>query len=325
MVAGAAALIALAVLMGWPGGAHAADPRRIGLLDTSAATEARVALWTAMRQRLAELGYREGPDVRYEARFGDGKADELARHATELVRLKVAVLVTSGTPATQAAMQATRTIPIVMTNQADPVGAGLVASLARPGGNVTGMSSQDADLGGKRLELLRQVVPRVTRIAQLVDESNPGTRLIAKSTKTAAESLGLVLQHVGVSDGGELDRAFASIKEGRAGALVVESSSMLFTWRVRLAEQALHHRVPTMFAQRQYTEAGGLMSYSAEFADLFRRSATFVDKVLKGARPGDLPVEQPTKYDFALNLKTAKTLGLTIPQALRVRADFLIE
>ena len=254
-----------------------------------------------------------------------GKPDQLPRLAAELVRLKVDVIVTSGTPATQAAKQATRTIPIVMTNNADPVGAGLVASLARPGGNVTGLTAQDADLGGKRLEFFLQVVPKGSRLALLIDETNPGTVLIAKGTQAAAAALGLQLQSLGVRDPGGLDSAFSALKESRAGALIVESSSMLFTWRTRLAELALKNRLPTMFAQRQYAEAGGLMAYAADFSDLFRRAATIVDKILKGATPADLPIEQPTKWEFVINLKTAKALGLDAPPTLLARADEVIE
>jgi putative ABC transport system substrate-binding protein len=277
-----------------------------------------------LRQRLRELGYLEGQNIAFESRFGEGKTDQLHRLAAELVGLKVDIIVTSGTPATQAAKQATRTTPIVMTNNADPVGAGLVASLARPGGNVTGLTTQDADLGGKRLELLLQVVPRVSRLALLIDETNPGTVLIARGTQAAAASLGVQVQSLGVRDPGELGRAFAAMKEARASALIVESSSMLFTWRERLAGLALKNRLPTMFAQRQYAEAGGLMAYAADFSDLFRRAATFVDRILKGAKPADLPVEQPTKWEFAINLKTAKALGLTIPQSVLQRADEII-
>jgi putative tryptophan/tyrosine transport system substrate-binding protein len=212
-----------------------------------------------------------------------------------------------------------------MTQLADPVGSGLVASLGRPGGNVTGLSTQDADLGGKRLELLLQVVPRVSRLAQLVDETNPGTVLIGKGTKATAASVGVQLQSLGVRDPGELDRAFAAMKKARAGALIVESSSIFFAWRERLAGLALKNRLPTMLAQRPYAEAGGLMAYSADFSDLYRRAATFVDKILNGAKPGDLPIEQPTKFELVINLKTAKALGLTIPPSLLARADQVIE
>jgi putative ABC transport system substrate-binding protein len=228
-------------------------------------------------KRLRELGWVEGQNIAFESRFGDGKPDQIQRLATELVGLKVDIIVTSGTPAAQAAKQATRTIPIVMTQLAEPVGTGLGASLGRPGGNVTGLTTQDAELGGKRLELLLQVVPRGSRLALLIDETNPGTVLIAKGTQAAAASLGLQLQSLGVREPGELDRAFAAMKEARAGALMVESSSMLFAWRERLADLALKNRLPSMFVQRQYAEAGGLMAYSADFSDLFRRAATFVD------------------------------------------------
>jgi putative ABC transport system substrate-binding protein len=278
-----------------------------------------------LRQRLRELGYLEGHNIAFESRFGEGKPDRLPGLAAELVGLKVDVIVTSGTPASLAAKQATRTIPIVMAQLADPVGAGLVASLGRPGGNVTGLTTQDANLSGKRLEMLREVVPKVSRFAVLIDETSPGSMLIARGTQVAAQSLGVQLQSLGVRGPGELDRAFSAMKEARAGALIVESSSLLFTSRTRLADLALKNRLPTVFAQREYAEAGGLMAYSADFSDLFRRTATFVDKILKGAKPADLPVEQPTKFDFVINLKTAKALGLTIPPSLLQRADQVIE
>jgi len=295
---------------------------RIGFLRSGPPPQAFVE---GFQQGLRELGYVEGQNITFESRFGGGKPDQIQRFAVELVGLKVDIIVTSGTPASQAAKQATGTIPIVMTQLADPVGSGLVASLGRPGGNVTGLSTQDAELGGKRLELLLQVVLRVSRLALLIEETNPGTVLIAKGTQAAAASLGLHVQSLGVRDPGELDRAFAAMREARAGALIVESSSMLFTWRERLADLALKNRLPTMFAQRQYAEAGGLMAYSADFSDLFRRAATFVDKILKGAKPADLPVEQPTKWEFVVNLKTAKALGLTVPPSLLARADEVIQ
>ena len=278
-----------------------------------------------MRHRLRELGYLEGQNIAFELRFADGKTDRLPGLAAELVVLKVDVIVTSGTPASLAAKQATRTIPIVMAQLADPVGAGLVASLGRPGGNVTGLTTQDADLSGKRLEMLLQVVPKVSRFAVLIDETSPGSMLIARGTQIAAQSLGVQLQSLGVRGPEELDGAFSAMKEGRAGALIVESSSLLFTSRTRLADLALKNRLPTMFAQKEYAEAGGLMAYSADFSDLFRRSATFVDKILKGAKPADLPVEQPTKFELVINLKTAKALGLTIPPSLLGRADEVIQ
>ncbi len=305
--------------------AQPAGNKRIGYLESSSRSPARLQLLEAFRQGLRERGYLEGKDIALESRFGEGKPDQIQRFAAELVTLKVDILVTSGTPATQAAKQATRTIPIVMTQLADPVGSGLVASLSRPGGNVTGLTTQDADLGGKRLELLLQVVPKVSRLAQLVDETSLGTVLIGKGTKAAVASVGVQLQALGVRDPLELDRAFAAMKEARAEALIVESSSLLFAWRERLADLALKNRLPAMFAQGEYAAAGGLMAYSANFADLYRRAATFVDKILKGAKPADLPIEQPTKFELVINLKTAKALGLKIPPSLLARADQVIE
>ena len=312
----------------WPRDVHA-QPRagtwRIGFLETSSPSPGRVRLLETLRATLRELGYVEGQNIAFESRFEEGKIDQLPGLAAELVGLKVDVIVTSGTPASLAAKQATLTIPIVMAQLADPVGSGLVASLGRPGGNVTGLSTQDADLSGKRLGLLKEVVPKVSRIALLIDETNPGTVLITKGTQAAARSTGVQLQSLGVRDPGELDRAFSAMKEARAGALIVESSSMLFTSRTRLADLALKNRLPTMFAQREYAEAGGLMAYSADFLDLFRRTAAFVDKILKGAKPADLPIEQPTKFELVINLKTAKALGLTIPQSLLRRVDEVIQ
>jgi putative ABC transport system substrate-binding protein len=271
------------------------------------------------------LGYLEGQNIAFEPRFAEGKSDRLSASAAELVELKVDAIVTSGTPAALAAKHATRTIPIVMAQLADPVGAGLVSSLRRPGGNITGLTTQDPDLIGKRLELLLEIVPKDSQLALLVDETNPGTVLIARGTQSAARSVGVQLQYRAVRYPNELDHAFSVMKDAGASALIVESSSMLFAWRTRLADLALKNRLPTLFAQREYAEAGGLMSYAADFKDLFRRTATFVDKILKGAKPADLPIEQPTKFDLVINLKTAKALGLEIPPTLLARADEVIE
>src|SRR6266498_1136084 len=229
--------------------AQQAGTRRIGLLETSSPSPARVLLWETLRQRLRELGYLEGQNIAFESRFAEGKPDRLPGLAAELVALKVDVIVTSGTPASLAAKQATLTIPIVMAQLADPVGSGLVASLGRPGGNVTGLSTQDADLSGKRLEMLREVVPKVSRLALLIDETNPGTMLIARGTQAAARSVGVQLQSLGVRGPADLDRAFSAMKKARAGALIVESSSMFFTWRTqsgrpRVEEPAAHHVRP---------------------------------------------------------------------------------
>jgi putative ABC transport system substrate-binding protein len=235
-------------------------------------------------------------------------------------------ITSSGRGKTQASSNyATRTIPIVMAQLADPVGAGLVSSLRRPGGNITGLTTQDPDLIGKRLELLLEIVPKDSQLALLVDETNPGTVLIARGTQSAARSVGVQLQYRAVRYPNELDHVFSVMKDAGASALIVESSSMLFAWRTRLADLALKNRLPTLFAQREYAEAGGLMSYAADFKDLFRRTATFVDKILKGAKPADLPVEQPTKFELVINLKAAKALGLDVPSMLLARADEVIE
>src|SRR5215216_6006079 len=297
---------------------------RIGLLETSSASAARSLLWEALRQRLRELGYLEGQNIAFELRFGDGKADQLSASAAELVGLQVDVIVTSGTPAALAAKQETRTIPIIMAQVADPVGAGLVSSLHRPGGNITGLTTQDPDLIGKRLQLILEVIPKDSHVGHLVDETNHGTVLIAQSTRIAAQSVGVQLQYMPVRDPTELDHAFSAMKEARAAALIVESSSMLFAYRTRLAELALKNRLPTVFAQREYADAGGLMTYAANFEDLFRRTATLLDKILKGAKAADLPVEQPTKFELVINMKTARALGLSIPPTLLALADEVI-
>jgi len=316
------------------GGALVAGPRiadaqrsgkivRIGFLDTGSLSE-RQRLWEALRQRLRELGYIEGENITIEFRFADGKQERLPDLAAELVGRKVDVIVAAGNNATRAAKQATNTIPIVMATGGDPVLMGLVASLARPGGNVTGVTTLSTALGAKRLELLREVVPKVSRIALLYPASQAAV-LAAQETQKAAEQLPVTLQHLSVRGPNEFDGAFAAIAKERAGALMVEPSPAFFTERKRLADLAMKHRLPTVFSAKEYVLAGGLIAYGSDLADGFRRAAIFVDKILKGARPADLPVEQPTTFELVINLKTAKALGLTLPQSILLRADEVIE
>jgi len=298
---------------------------RIGLLDYSAPDPARQAWWNAFRQQMRELGYVEGQNVSFEPRWGQGDNARLPTLAAELAGLKVDLLVTGGTSAAVAAKRATSTIPIVMATGADPVAVGLVASLRQPGGNVTGTTSINSELAGKRLELLRIVAPRASRVAILWDERNTGSRLVVDETEAAAKTAGLTIHSVPVRSPAEIEAAFATAARGRAGALITVASPMLFSHRKRLAELAVKRRLPTAVGSREYVEAGGLVGYGADYPDLFRRAADYVDKILKGARPGDLPIWQPTKFELVINVKTAKALGLTIPQSLLGRADEVIQ
>jgi len=298
---------------------------RIGYLGNSSPS-LESDLVDAFRQGLGEFGYTEGQNITIEYRWAEGKYDRFPDLVADLVRLKVDVIVTAGTPGALAAKQATKTIPIVMAVAGDAVGAGLVASLARPGGNVTGSTTIVQELEGKRLELLREVVPRLSRVAVLWNPANPVSPIILKQTQLAAPALGLRLEPiVGVSGVRELEGAFATISRARPDALILLADRFLLAERTRIVEFAAKRRLPTMYPYREMVKAGGLMSYSPSYPDMFRRAATYVDKILKGAKPGDLPVQQPTKYELVINLKTAKALGLTIPQSLLQRADEVIQ
>jgi len=298
---------------------------RIGLLDSSSPDQTRVAWWEAFQQRMRELGYVEGQTVTFERRWAHGDIERLPGLATDLVRLKVNIIVTGGSPAALAAKTATRTIPIVMATGADPVELGLVPSLGQPGGNLTGMSTLSADLAAKRLELLRELLPKVSRVAILWDGNSGGGRLSARVTQAAGREMGVEILAYDVRKPSEFDHAFSAMTKDRAGGLDVATSPMFFTERRRIAELALKHRLPTMVGSREYAEAGALASYGTDYIDLFRRVPTYVDKILHGAKPADLPVEQPTKFELVINLKTAKALGLTIPPSLLGRADEVIE
>ena len=279
----------------------------------------------AFQQGLVELGYVEGQSIAIEYREAQGKYERLPDLAAELVRLKVDVIVGATVPTIQAARQATKTIPIVMTLIADPVATGLVASVARPAGNITGLSTMAPDLMGKQLELLREVLPKASRVAVLWNPANPSNALQLREAQDAARALGVRLQPLEVRDPTEFEKAFAAMTRERAGALLVLSDSTLLTQRERIADLAAKSRLPAVSGMRAHAEAGGLIAYGANIFDIWRRAATYVDKILKGAKPGDLPVEQPTKFELVINLKTAKALGLTIPQALLLRADQVIE
>jgi putative ABC transport system substrate-binding protein len=298
---------------------------RIGLLDYSASDPGRQAWWNVFRQRMRELGYVEGQNVIFEARWAQSEDDRLSKVAAELVGLKVDLIVTGGTSAAIAAKRATSTIPIVTATGSDLVAIGLVTSLRQPGGNVTGMTSINSELAAKRFGFLRIVAPRASRIAILWDESSAGSRPAVQEVEAAAKTAGLTIRSVPVRSPAEIEAGFATLVRDRAGALSIVPSPMFFSHRKRLAELAVKHRLPTVVGPREFVEAGGLLGYAADFPDLFRRAATFADKILKGAKPGDLPVEQPTKFKLVINLKTAKALGLTIPQSLLLQADEVIQ
>jgi putative ABC transport system substrate-binding protein len=293
---------------------------RIGMLGSSSSGP----LLEAFKQGLRELGYVEGQNIVVEYRSADGRNERLGALAAELVRLKVDIIVASSQAAV-AAKQATSVIPVVMPIITDPVRLGLVASLARPGGNATGFATQNDELPGKWLELVKETLPRVSRVAGLFHPTYDGGVQV-KASESAARSLGVHLQVLKVESPDDFLGAFAEIQKNRAQALVVSSSPLFYLHRTRLIELAAKHRLPTIYHQSEFVvDSGGLMSYGPDFRDLFRRSATYVDKILKGAKPGDLPVEQPTKFELVINRKTVKTLGLTIPQSLLLRADRLVE
>jgi len=283
-------------------------------------------LIAAFKQGLRELGYAEGRTVLLEVRFAEGAAERLPQLARELVALKPDVIVATNDAAIAAVRRETHAIPIVMALSADPAGAGFVASLARPGGNVTGLSTLSPETSGKRLELLKEVIPGLSRVALLWNPDSRGNLLDYKQTEVAARALHVELQSIELSRVEDLDRAFSEVTKGRAQGLIVASGNpIIVARRDRLGSFAQRSRLPSIYGLREYVDDGGLMSYGPSTADLFRRAATYVDKILKGAKPADLPVEQPTQFELVINLKTAKALGLTIPPALLRRADHVIQ
>jgi ABC-type uncharacterized transport system substrate-binding protein len=305
---------------------QAAKIARIGLLGGSLAGKSHMT--EAFLQGLRDLGYIEGRNVVIEIRDAEGKLERLPALAAELVALKVDVILAGGTAQALAAKQATKTIPIVFTAVVDAVADGLVTSLARPGGNVTGLSSLVSELVGKWLELLKQAIPGISRVAVLWHPGTLGERTekdMLKGAEVAARALGVRLQFVEARGPADFERAFSDMTRARAGALTVWTSPMFNTQRGRLVALAAKHRLPAVYPWTEAGDAGGLMAYGANVADVFRRAATYVDKILKGAKPGDLPVEQPTKFELVVNLKTAKALGLTIPPSLLQRADEVIQ
>jgi putative ABC transport system substrate-binding protein len=299
---------------------QAAQVPRLGLLmpGSSSAFASRIE---AFRQGLRDLGYVEGHHITLEYRFAEGQADRLSALVAELVRLPVDVLVVDGTAAIRSAQQATTMIPIVMAVSSDPVGAGLVASLAHPGGHTTGLAGLTPELSGKRLEILKEAVPTMSRVATLWHQDAPVAPLLLKETQAAAQALGLQLQAWEVRGPDEFDQAFAAMTREHADALVVIPSGLFSSHYRQLAELAVRNRLPSMREVHEYVDAGGLMSYGPSRADMFQHAAGYVHKILKGVKPADLPVEQPTTFELVINLKAAQALGLTIPPALLFQAD----
>ena len=297
---------------------------RIGYL-TTASLSAFATRTEAFRQGLRELGYIEGKNILIEYRYADGKTDRVPALADELVRIKVDIIVTGGAPATLSAKDATRTIPIVMASDADPVGSGVVASLARPGGNITGFSTLATDISGKRLELLKEIVPRLSHVAVFGTSSYPGNGQALKEMELAAGAFGMKLQYLDVLGANDIANAFREASKAHADAVLVLASPVFISQRTRITDLVIKNRVPAIYPNGEYVEDGGLMSYGPNIVDLFRRAATYVDKILKGAKPADLPVEQPTKFEFGVNLKAAKQIGLTIPPNVLARADRVIK
>jgi len=318
-------IAALGSAAAWPLAARAqVKVYRIGFL--SAGAEVRPPkLWSIFMNGLRELGWVEGKNIVFDRRYADNRLDRLPELATELVRLDVDMIVTVGTLAPLAAKRATTSIPIVMINAGDPVGSGLVASLAQPGGNVMGMSLMAPDLGGKRLELLKEALPRLSHIAIIWNAANPYSALVFDETRRAAKKLTIELESLEVRSPGDFDGALATTMRNRVDALVIVEDPLTFNHLNKVAEFCADNRLAAIYGLREFADAGGLMTYGASNADLFRRSAAFVDRILRGFKPSDLPVQQPTKFELVINLKTAKALRLEVPPMLLARADEVIE
>ena len=297
---------------------------RIGYL-AAASLSANAARTEAFRQGLRELGYVEGKNIFIEWRYGEGKGDRMPAFAAELVRLKVDVIVTGGTGSTLAAKESTSTIPIVMAQDNDPVGSGVVTSLAQPGGNITGLSTLAPEISGKQLELLKEIVPRLIHTAVIGTSTNPGNTQRLKEIELAAGAFNIQLKYLDVLGSKDIETAFQAASKGHADALLVLGGAVLNSHRTQVIQLAVKSRLPVIYGRRDFVEDGGLVSYGVSFTDLDRRAATYVDKILKGRKPADLPVEQPTKFEFIVNLKAAKQIGLTIPPNVLVRADRVIK
>jgi putative tryptophan/tyrosine transport system substrate-binding protein len=311
----------------WPLTARAQQQRkvpRVGYLFSFIRAEGQ-DLWKACQQGLRELGYVEGQNIIFEPRWAEGQHERLPALAADLVRLNVDVIVSAGTPASRAAKAATSKIPIVIVAVGEPVKTGLITSLARPGGNVTGMSLLTSDLSGKRLELLLEIVRNVSRVALIMNPENQISAIFLEETQDASRKLGIELQQSEARNPQEIERAFARVASERASALIVFDDQALWSYRAQFVALAAAQKIPTMYGSKEFVGDGGLMSYGPDRPDQYRRTAIFVDKLLKGANPADLPVEQPTKFELVINLKTAKALGLEIPAKLLALADEVIE
>jgi putative tryptophan/tyrosine transport system substrate-binding protein len=325
MTRGTVALLLALGLFAAPLGVEAQPPSRVYRIGYLGTDPPPAEWWEALLDGLRERGYREGWNLIFERRFTEGHAERFPEFAAELVRLRVDCIIVPTTPAALAAKHATQTIPIVIPTAIDPVGAGLVESLARPGGNLTGLSALGPELMGKRLELLQEVVPGMTRVAVLWNAANPANAAAWHETQAAARALGLRLDAQEVRGSQDLEGAFARTAQARPEALLVLSDALLGMHRPHIVAFATQQHLPSMFASGEWVVAGGLMSYGPSTPDLFRRAATYVDKILKGTMPGDLPMEQPMKFELVLNLKTAQALGLTIPAIVLFRADEVIQ
>ncbi len=324
--AGVLAILSIVILLAVAVIAYAQQPTkvsRIGYLG-GVSLSANTARHEAFRQGLRDLHYVEGKNIVIDWRSADGKLERLPALAAEMARLKFDVIVTSGSTATRAVKEATNTIPIVMTNDPDPVGDGIIASLARPGGNITGLSAVAPELNGKRLEVLKEVVPKLSRLAVLGVSTSPAGGL-RKELELAAKAFGVTLQYLDVLDFKNIENTFQAVSKGRADGVLVLASGIIGAQRAQIADLAVKNRLPAIYHEPRYVEAGGLMSYGVSLLNLDRRAATYVDKILKGAKPADLPVEQPTKFEFIVNLKAAKQIGLTIPPELLARANKVIK
>jgi putative ABC transport system substrate-binding protein len=297
---------------------------RIGFLfgTFSSAQESRVG---AFKQGLRDLGYIEGQNITIEYRYAEGKLDRLPTLIAELVGLRVDVIVTGGPPATRAAKKATATIPIVMAQVNDPVGNGFVASLARPGGNITGLATLAPEISGKQLELLKEIVPKLSRVAVLGNSTQPGNSQALREVEVAAEAFGVKLQYLDILGSKDIETAFRAASKGRADTVLVLAFPIVRDQSTQIADLALKSRLPAIYPTPEFVEDGGLMTYGVSFIDLYRRAATYVDKILKGAKPADLPVEQPTKFELVINLRAAQQMGLAIPASLLARADKVIK
>jgi len=322
----AVVLLLLSVFLGTAAAQPAGKVPRVGYLAAfSHSDPVSQRGLEAFRHGLRELGYVEGQNITIESRWAGGKDERLPVLAAELVRSKVDVIVAQSGAATKAVQQATRTIPIVMSLVNDPVGSGFVASLARPGGNVTGLTTMSPDLVSKRLELLKAVIPKVSRVAVLQNPGNPASAAMLREAEAAARTLGVQLQTLEARNAQEIESAFATMIRERTGAFLNLPDGLFFTQRRQIAELAVKGRLPSIFGTSDYPNAGGLMGYGPNNSDLERHAATYVDRILKGARPADLPVEQPTKFDLVINLRTANAIGVTIPPSLLQRADQIID